>query len=57
MDSVRICFLLIGIGIALFGIKNHILKFKIDEEDLKYNSKSQMIVGLSLLTLWFALGL
>lgn len=57
LDSVRICFLLIGIGIALFGIRNYILKYKIYEEDGQYNSKSHMIVGLSLLTLWFALGL
>ena len=57
LDSVRICFLLTGIGIALFGIRNYILKYKIYEEDGQYNSKSQMIVGLSLLTLWFALGL
>ena len=37
LDSVRICFWLTGIGIALFGIKNYIFKFKIDDEDRKYN--------------------
>lgn len=51
MDSVRICFLLTGIGISLFGIRNYIFKFKIDEEDREYNSKAQIIVGLSLLAL------
>lgn len=44
MDSARICFLLTGIGISLFGIRNYILKFTIDEEDRKYNSKAQMIL-------------
>lgn len=57
LDSVRTCFLLTGIGISLYGIRNYIFEFKIDEEDRKYNSKSQMIVGLSLLALWFILSL
>lgn len=56
MDSVRICLLIVGISISLCGIRNYIFKFKIDEEDRKYNSKFQMIVGLSLLVLWFVLG-
>ena len=56
MDSVRTCLWIIGVSISLYGIRNHILKYKIDEEDGQYNSKSQMIVGLSLLALWFILG-
>lgn len=56
MDSVRTCLWIIGVSISLYGIRNHILKYKIDEEDGQYNSKSQMIVGLSLLVLWFVLG-
>lgn len=56
LDSVRICLLIVGVSISLYGIRNHILKYKIDEEDGQYNSKSQMIVGLSLLALWFILG-
>ena len=56
LDIVRRCFLLTGIGISLFGIRNYLFKFKIDEADRKYNSKAQMIVGLSLLALWFILG-
>lgn len=57
MDSVRICLLLVGISISLCGIRNYILEFKIDEEDRKYNSKCQIVIGLSLLALWFILGL
>lgn len=57
LDSVRTCLWIVGVSISLYGIRNYILKYKIDEEDGEYNSKSQMIVGLSLLTLWFVLGL
>lgn len=57
MDSVRTCLWIVGVSISLYGIRNHILKYKIDEEDGQYNSKSQMIVGLSLLALWFILSL
>ena len=56
LDTVRTCLWIIGVSISLYGIRNHILKYKIDEEDGQYNSKSQMIVGLSLLALWFILG-
>lgn len=56
LNSIKICFLLTGISISLFGIRNYIFNFKIDEEDRKYNSKAQMFVGLSLLVLWAVLG-
>lgn len=56
LNSFKIYFLLTGIGISLFGIRNYIFNFKIDEEDRKYNSKAQMFVGLSLLALWAVLG-
>lgn len=55
LNSFKIYFLLTGIGISLFGIRNYIFNFKIDEEDRKYNSKAQMFVGLSLLALWAVL--
>lgn len=45
LDSVRICFLLTGIGIALFGIQNHILKFKIDDEDREYTTVDQEAIN------------
>ncbi len=45
LDSVRICFWLTGIGIALFGIKNHILKFKIDDEDREYTTVDQEAIN------------
>lgn len=57
MDNVRTCLWIVGVSISLCGIRNYIFEFKIDEEDRKYNSKLQMIVGLSLLALWFILSL
>ena len=44
LNSFKIYFLLTGIGISLFGIRNYIFNFKIDEEDRKYNSKAQIVL-------------